>query len=446
MAFSSAISTSTKAAAKFLTGSKLTAFSACRIRNLTLRSYQSQNLLKEVWHLTPAQESHVDNVPVIQYGIPVPQGIVAQSPAEVYDAIHNINHLCVLKAQLLHPRLGNAPFESGLRGGYHTVQTPDQGRDVASRMLGHKIIEHEQGNVGTAVNQVYVSKHTAFRDKWYLAMTVDREHYSPVIIISKNGGEDVQAIAERHPESLYSFNFSLSQGITQDLVAQICATVGTSSQESANLQKILVNLYTIFREKDATLLEVNPLAASDDGTLTCLDSRFSFDDDATRRQPDIFSLRDKDQEVKDEVEAEKYGLVYIRLDGNIGNIVNGAGLAMATNDAIGLHGGASANFLDAGGQATKETMQQALGIVLRDERVKSVLISIYGGITRCDMIAESIIGAAQEMDLSVPIVIRLQGTNSVEGLKLLADANLGLHVESDFGLAAQRAVELANSS
>ncbi|KAJ4328885.1 hypothetical protein N0V84_000673 [Fusarium piperis] len=203
-------------------------------------------------------------------------------------------------------------------------------------------------------------------------------------------------------------------------------------------------MFEIFSEKEAINLETNLLCTLD-GQLICSDSGFFFDDAAQKRQPDLFALRDSAQEIQEEVEAEKYGLVYVRMDGNIGNVVNGAGLAMATNDAISLYGGSSANFLDAGGQATKETMLQAFGIIMRDERVKAILVNIYGGITRCDMIAESIIAAASELGpLRVPMVVRLQGTNSDAGLKLLSNTDLGIHVEADFGEAARKAVELAN--
>ncbi|KAM0521299.1 hypothetical protein ACHAPE_002777 [Trichoderma viride] len=307
---------------------------------------------------------------------------------------------------------------------------------MADKMLNRRVISDGISHQSITVNQILVSEVMAHQELWHLTMTIDRENYCPAIIISKQDDNI-------NTESSSTFAFGFSQGITSDLVIQISEFLGVAADQVTNLDDILTKMYGIFREKDATLLEVAPLARLENGLFASLDARLVIDDDAAKRQPDIFRLRDTSQEVEDEVEAEKHNLVYIKMNGNIGNIVNGAGLAMATNDAIGLHGGTSANFLDAGGQATKETMIQAFGIVMADERVKAMLINIYGGITRCDMIAESIIGAAQEMTLSVPLVVRLQGTNSAEGLKLLADAQLGLHVESDFGRAAQRAVELA---
>ncbi|KAM0465872.1 hypothetical protein ACHAPV_000818 [Trichoderma viride] len=316
---------------------------------------------------------------------------------------------------------------------------------MADRMLNRRVVYDGTSHQSIIVDQILVSEVMAHQELWHLTMTIDRENYCPAIIISNQDDKinrEGSMIQKNHPK-ISTFAFGFSQGITRDLVIQISEFLGVAADQVTNLDDMLTKMYGIFREKDATLLEIAPLARLENGLFASLDARLVIDDDAAKRQTDIFRLRDTSQEVENEVKAENHNLVYIKMNGNIGNIVNGAGLAMATNDAIGLHGGTSANFLDAGGQATKETMIQAFGIVMADERVKAILINIYGGITRCDMIAESIIGAAQQMTLSVPLVVRLQGTNSAGGLKLLADAQLGLHVESDFGRAAQRAVELA---
>lgn len=246
-------------------------------------------------------------------------------------------------------------------------------------MLGHHLKTAQTIGKGVAVKQVYVAETVKYEEEWYLALTIDRENYTPAIILSKTGGVDIETMAKEHPEKLFMFPFQISSGITSSLTVEIAKRLGLEPRESQNLEHILKGLYNIFVEKDATLLEVNPLVRSADGTLTCLDAKFSFDNAAEKRQKDLFALRDKEHEIAEEVDAEKYGLVYVRMDGNIGNVVNGAGLAMATNDAIGLHGGASANFLDAGGQATKETMQQAFAIIMRDERVKTIFVNIYGG-------------------------------------------------------------------
>ncbi|PTB62019.1 beta subunit of gdp-forming succinate-CoA ligase [Trichoderma citrinoviride] len=423
------LSRTTIARAGVLTRPPKLASTKQQLRQLTLHGHDTQQLLRS-------------------HGIPVPRAILAQTPFEARDAVRALGKSCVLRAQVLHGDLDKLLFEGGLRGGMQTVDSPEQGLDTAARMLNRQAISENTRHRSLTVKQVLVSERLAHEEQWYLAMTIDRENYCPMIIFSKcdNDGSKGNISGNNISGKGTSFTFGFSQGITEGLVSQIARHLGIVDADDTNLDDILTRAYRIFKETDATLLEINPLARLDSGLFTCLDARLVVDDDAAHRQPDLFRLRDTSQEVHDEVRAEQHNLVYIKLTGNIGNIVNGAGLAMATNDAIGLHGGASANFLDAGGQATKETMIQALGIVLGDKRVKAILINIYGGITRCDMIAESIIGAAQEMTLAVPLVVRLQGTNSAQGLKLLADADLGLHVESDFGRAAQKAVQLAGDS
>ena len=245
---------------------------------------------------------------------------------------------------------------------------------------------NQTGDAGLQVNKVYVAETVKYDEEWYLSMTIDRESYQPAIIISKSGGVDIETMAKEHPEQFHTFHFSITQGVTTDLVKRISDALETSPQETENLRKILHNMHAVFTAKDATLLEINPFVKLSDGTFTCLDAKFSFDDAAEPRQKELFALRDLDNVERDqsiEMEAKKYDLVYVRLDGNIGNVVNGAGLAMATNDAIAYHGGASANFLDAGGQATTQTMQKAFEIILRDERVKAILVNIYGGTFVC---------------------------------------------------------------
>ncbi|KAM5513388.1 hypothetical protein FOXYSP1_08188 [Fusarium oxysporum f. sp. phaseoli] len=396
-----------------------------QIRYLHLQEYQSQQLLRD-------------------FNLPVPRGQVATTASEVREIMNRLGDQCVLKSQILKGGRGKGTFDNGLHGGIHMVRDPAAGEELASKMLGSRLKTNQTSGEGIVVDKLYVAESVKYDEEWYLALTVDREKYAPVVLVSKHGGINVEDNANSSTGSLQSFHFNLSDGITPGLVSRIRKGIGASEDEANKLGTILDRLLQIFISKDATMLEINPLVRTADANFKCLDAKFTFDDASERRQPELFAMRDVEAEVSEELEAQKHGLVYIKMDGNIGNVVNGAGLAMATNDAIAYHGGSSANFLDAGGQATKQTMQKAIEIILRDQRVKVILVNIYGGIIKCDMIAESIIGAAKELGpLRVPLVVRLQGTNSLEGLKILEEANLGFHVESGFGEAAQKAVELS---
>lgn len=305
-----------------------------------------------------------------------------RTPVEAQNAVKTLGKSCILRAQVLCGHPDKLLFEDGLRGGVQTVENPEQGLALATSMLNRQAVSDTIRYRSLTVSQVLVSESLAHQEQWHLAMTIDRENYCPVVIISKLDDKSSQdeTVLRNIRQGSSSFTFGFSEGITEDLILRISNFLGVETVEETNIGDILTNLYKIFREKDVTLLEISSLARLNTGLFTCLDATLVVDDDAAKRQPDIFGLRDTTQEVHDEVRAEQHGLVYIKMEGNIGNIVNGAGLAMATNDAIGLHGGASANFLDAGGQATKETMIQALGIVMGDERVKAILINIYGGV------------------------------------------------------------------
>jgi succinyl-CoA synthetase beta subunit len=246
-------------------------------------------------------------------------------------------------------------------------------------MLGNRLTTAQTGPGGRPVKRVYMVETVKFQQEYYLAMTIDREKFSPVVILSNQGGVDIESTIQHDGGKLHKFWFSVGSGIDDSIISDIKNQMGFSESEIDNLADILKKMFQVFVQKDATLLEVNPLVHTEGGNFVCLDTKFVFDDAAEWRQKDIFALRDKEDTVQDEIEAEKHGLVYVRLDGNIGNVVNGAGLAMATNDAVELYGGKSANFLDAGGQATKETMLGAFKIIMCDPRVKAILVNIYGG-------------------------------------------------------------------
>lgn len=274
---------------------------------------------------------------------------------------------------------GQGIFDNGLQSGIQRATSMEQGSEVSSKVLGNRLKTAQTAHGGPVVKRLYVAEQVKPKEEWYLAITIDRERYCPVLIISKKGGGNIDTIARESPADVFTFPISYSDGITPEVVDAVQQRVELSTTALTSLQDTLKSLWSIFTEKDATLLELNPLALLPSDTFMPLDAKFTFDDAAAKRQPDLFQMRDAEHEIAEEVEAEKFGLVYVRLDGNIGNVVNGAGLAMATNDAVELHGGASANFLDAGGQATKETMIQAFRIILADERVKVILVNIYGG-------------------------------------------------------------------
>lgn len=254
---------------------------------------------------------------VRQYNIPVPRGELARTPQDVSRIATSMSGSAILKSQILCGGRGKGKFSSGLQGGIQKVASPSEAEKIASQMLGHNLVTKQTGDKGLEVNKIYVAEVIDSQDEWYLAMVIDRENYSAAIILSKSGGIDIESVAKTNPESLLSFNFSLTQGITHDLVSKISTALGTSEKETENLEGILKRMYALFREKDATLLEINPLVRSKEGRFTCLDAKCSFDNAAEFRQKELFAQRDVQQEQGDEVEAEKYGLVYIRLEGKM---------------------------------------------------------------------------------------------------------------------------------
>ncbi|QKX64456.1 uncharacterized protein TRUGW13939_11630 [Talaromyces rugulosus] len=324
----------------------------------------------------------------------------------------------VLKAQILAGGRGKGKFKSDGKGGVRIVKSPDEAFENASQMLGSYLVTNQTPPGGLPVKKLYIYKSVDISKEFYLAITFDRERYMPVLLISDEGGVNI----ESNVNKLQRFWFHLTTGITPEIMAYIEAQFGFSDNEMRVVSHILSQLVKLFRDKDATLLELNPLT-------------------------DLFSLEEHLPEEKDEYEASKLGLSYVRLDGNIGVIVNGAGLAMATNDLVTWNGGKCANFLDIGGGATEETLSKAFSILHGDTRVKGLLINIYGGIVRCDMIADSILAAsAATGGFNIPVVIRLQGTNCETGSKLIRESGLdNVLMEADFEEATKKIVELTNN-
>lgn len=277
------------------------------------------------------------------------------------------------------PRAGNS---SQLQAGLKLTNLPFsalQAESLASGMLNHNLVTKQTSEAGLLVDKLYIAEKVPYTNEYYLSITIDRENACPAIIASRHGGMDIEQAAKQDPSSVAKLRLNYLQGVTDADIQAVAAALDISTAEMRQLRTLLEKLFELFKQKDATLIEINPLVRTPEGQFLCLDAKFSFDNAASPRQKELFALEEKTARDADEVEAEKSGLVYIRLDGNIGNVVNGAGLAMATNDAISYYGGASANFLDAGGQATKETMVDAFRIILRDKRVKVILVNIYGG-------------------------------------------------------------------
>lgn len=380
--------------------------------------------------------------------MPVPKGFLATTVDEVKKAADSLNGTCVLKSQVLAGGRGKGHFDSGFQGGIQTATSASEAADMASKMLGHRLLTKQTTGNGLLVDKLYVAEQVKYSKEYYLAVTVDREGKGPAIIASQAGGTSIEETAKKDPDAITRVPFDYLKGISSDVVDNVAKGLGvTGSAQKKKLGTLLESLFALFKQKDATLMEINPLVlTTETEDFLCLDAKFNFDNAGKPRQKDLFALEEKEARHGDELEAEKSGLVYIRMDGNIGNVVNGAGLAMATNDAISFFGGSSANFLDAGGQATKETMVDAFRIILNDDRVKVILVNIYGGIIRCDMIAESIIAAAKEFaPLRVPLVVRLQGTNAEMGQKIMEEATIeNVHPVMGFGAASQLAVKLAS--
>ncbi|PKY06165.1 succinyl-CoA synthetase beta chain [Aspergillus campestris IBT 28561] len=374
-----------------------------------------------------------------QYDIPVPTGVVVDTPEHARSVVSAIGAPSMLKSQILAGGRGKGKFDTDGKGGVRMVSTPDEAFENASQMLGHYLTTKQTPPKGLLVKKLYIYKAEDVAHEYYVAVTFDRQQSSPVLLISGEGGVNVESEADQ----LHRFWFSPSRGVTPDLIAAVRSRLLFSTAEMPIIERVIQQLVKLFVEKDAILLELNPLVLTPDGRFVCLDAKFDLDDAARFRQQGLYSLEEPTPDLAEEYEASRHGLVYIRLDGNIGNVVNGAGLAMATNDLINLHGGKSANFLDIGGKATGETLWQAVEMLNRDPHVQGMWINIFGGIVRCDMIAQSIVDAGSAMGgFRMPVVVRLQGTNSDEAQQIIQKSGMDLHTESDFELAAERIIEL----
>lgn len=373
-----------------------------------------------------------------RYGVAVPAGYVAFTPDEAFSAAQKLNTpVMVVKAQIHAGGRGKA-------GGVKVCKTAEEVKEAASKMLGMKLVTHQTGPEGKIVNRIYIEAGCDIAKELYLGIVIDRATRRVTLMASTEGGMEIEEVAAKHPEKILKESVDPATGIMPFQARKIAYELGLKDKEAQSMTKFVIALEKCFEECDCSLAEINPLAVLKDGTVLALDAKMNFDSNALYRHKDIEAMRDFAEEDAREVEASKYDLSYIGLSGNIGCMVNGAGLAMATMDIIKLHGGEPANFLDVGGGASTEKVREAFKLILSDKNVKAVLVNIFGGIMKCDVIAQGIIEAARAMSINVPVVVRLEGTNVEIGKKLLADSGLKLISADGMTDAAQKVIAALN--
>src|SRR5213592_2910650 len=349
----------------------------------------------------------------------------------------------VVKAQIHAGGRGKGLFKNGFKGGVHVRKTPEEVGRVAGEMLDQILVTHQTGPAGRVVNKVLVAESADITREIYFAVLLDRATAAPLIVASTEGGVEIEAVAAKLPEKIIRETIDPLAGLQPFQTRKLAKQLGFGSSQLKSASKLFEGLYRIFIAFDCSMVEVNPLVLTTKGEVLALDAKFNFDDNALYRHPEIAAMRDTAEEDPREVEASKHGLSYIGLDGNIACLVNGAGLAMATMDIIKFYGGNPANFLDVGGGATEEQVTEAFKILIADKNVKAILVNIFGGIMKCDVIAQGIINAAKTVKLGVPLVVRLEGTNVEKGKQLLAESGLPVITADDLADAAQKAVKAA---
>jgi succinyl-CoA synthetase beta subunit len=379
-----------------------------------------------------------------KYGVPVPAGHAAMSVEEAVEAAKQLpGPLWVVKAQIHAGGRGKGRFKElgeSVKGGVRLAHSIDEVREHAAEMLGKTLVTVQTGPAGKQVQRLYITDGVDIAKEFYLALLVDRESGRIAVVASTEGGMEIEKVAHDTPEKIATITIDPATGLMPHHGRAVAAALGLTGDLAKQAGKVLGSLYQAFLGTDASQIEINPLAVDDKGRLLVLDAKVGFDNNAEFRHPDLEQLRDLTEEEPMEIEASKYDLSYIKLDGSIGCMVNGAGLAMATMDIIKLEGAEPANFLDVGGGANKEKVTAAFKIILSDPAVKGILVNIFGGIMRCDIIAEGIVAAAREVDLRVPLVVRLEGTNVQQGKDILASSGLPIIAANDLGDAARKIV------
>lgn len=362
------------------------------------------------------------------YGVPVPKGYAAQTSREVETAISHLSddQKIVVKAQIHAGGRGKGTFIDGYKGGVKVVDGRDAALEAAGHMLGNTLVTAQTSAAGRKVQTLYLTEACEIAHEYYLAIVLDRETAQSVIIASTEGGMDIEEVAEKTPEKIVRVPISPTMGLRHHHCRRVAFELGFKGDQVKQFARILTGLYKLFWEKNAMLVEINPLITTPEGNIVALDAKVSFDGNAIFQHPDIMQLRDLNEEDPKEIEASKYNLSYIALDGNIACLVNGAGLAMATMDIIKSFGGEPANFLDVGGGANEDQVTAAFKIILSDPNVEGILVNIFGGIMKCDVIARGIVAAAKNVELKVPLVVRLEGTNVEAGKEILRESGVAL--------------------
>ncbi len=373
-----------------------------------------------------------------KYGVPVPRGEVAFTKDEAYEIAKKLGGLVVVKAQI---HAGGR----GKGGGVKLAKTPSEAASLAGQMLGMKLVTHQTGSEGRIVKRLLVEEGLRIKTEYYLGIVVDRVTSRPVFMASRAGGMEIEKVAEETPDLILKESIEPGIGLTAFQARKLAFGLGIAPELVNAACGFMVKLYQAFEGMDASLAEINPFLLTEDGKFYALDAKINFDDNALYRHPEIKELRDLDEEDPLEIEASKHGLNYIKLDGNVGCMVNGAGLAMATMDIIKLAGSSPANFLDVGGGASAQQVKNAFSIILSDPNVKAVLINIFGGIMRCDIVAQGVVDAAKAIQLKVPVVVRLEGTNVDKGQEILRQSGLPLTVAKGMKDAAEKVAALAKT-
>jgi len=372
-----------------------------------------------------------------QFGVSTPRGVACFSVDEAVEAARQLGgDVWVVKAQI---HAGGR----GKGGGVKVARSPEEVRRAARQILGMHLVTHQTGAEGQVVRRLLIEQGAQISREFYLGMVIDRSRQRVVLLASSEGGMEIEEVAAHTPEKIYKVWIDPQKGLIDAESDEVSRKIGIPPAALAQARTVLQGLYRAFVDKDAMLAEINPLVLTADGRVLALDAKFNFDSNALYRHPEIVAMRDLDEEDPAEIEASKFDLSYISLDGDIGCLVNGAGLAMATMDIIKLYGGSPANFLDVGGGASREKVTEAFKLMLRNPKLKAILVNIFGGIMRCDVIAEGVVAAAREADLKVPLVVRLEGTNVELGKKILAESGLPIISGSDMADAAEKVVAAA---